>query len=86
MLKNITKLECAVNEKIYQFLCDQDSPIEHVKEALFQFGKYIGQIEDNIRQSQAALQPKVDNPQITPIDSLAKENEPAIDVNKEEAN
>ncbi len=49
MLKNIVKLECQVGEKIYQLLCDNDSPIEHLKEVLFQFQKYIGQIEDNVK-------------------------------------
>lgn len=56
MLKNISKLECKVGEKIYQFLCDSDSPIEHVKESLFQFQKYIGYVEDQ----QKALQEKLE--------------------------
>ena len=53
MLKNLAQLECKVNEKVYHFSCDTNSPLEHVKEALFQFQKYIGQIEDNIKASQA---------------------------------
>jgi hypothetical protein len=54
MLKNIIKLEMLVNGKPYQLLCDNDSPLEHVKEALFQFQKYIGQVEDNIKAQQQA--------------------------------
>jgi hypothetical protein len=49
MLKNISKLEIQVGEKMYHFYCDHDSPIEHVKEALFQFQKYVGQIEDAVK-------------------------------------
>lgn len=54
MLKNISRLEMKIGEKIYHLMCDIDSPLEHVKEALFQFQKYIGQIEDNIKAQQAA--------------------------------
>jgi hypothetical protein len=50
ILKNITKLEIEIAGKMYHLLCDQDSPIEHVKESLFQFLKYVGQIEDAIKQ------------------------------------
>lgn len=52
MIKNISRLECKVGEKIYHLTCDVDSPIEHVKEALFQFQKYIGQLEDQIKAQQ----------------------------------
>lgn len=54
MLKNIIKLELQVAEKTYQFLCDNDSPIEHIKEVLFQLQKYIGQCEDNAKAQLAA--------------------------------
>jgi hypothetical protein len=53
MIKNISRLEHVINEKLYHFTCDMDSPIENVKDALFQFMKYVGQIEDNIKQQQA---------------------------------
>lgn len=49
MLKNISKLECKIGEKPYQLLCDIDSPISDAKEALFQFAKYLGQLEDNAK-------------------------------------
>lgn len=52
MLKNISRLENKINEKTYQFLCDMDSPLPEVKEALFQFIKYVGQIEDQIKAKQ----------------------------------
>jgi len=52
MLKNIVKLEHTVNDKVFQLICDNDSPLECLKEALFQFQKYVGQIEDNVRLQQ----------------------------------
>jgi len=57
MLKNISKLELKVGEKVYQFLCDNDSPLNDVKEALFQFIKYCGQVEDQIKAAQAPVAP-----------------------------
>lgn len=64
MLKNIVKIEFLINDKIYQFLCDNDAPLEHVKEALFQCQKYIGQIEDNLKSKVAAVaaEPSPDEP------------------------
>lgn len=52
MLKNITRLEHVIGDKVYHLTCDADSPIEHVKEALFNFTKFVGQIEDKIKESQ----------------------------------
>lgn len=69
MLKNIVRLECKVNDKDYQFTCDNDSPIEHIKEVLFQFTKYIGQLEDNIK-AQQALQSQQEQ---KPVESMLEE-------------
>jgi len=45
MIKNdITRLEYKIDDKVYQFLCDPNSPIQHVKEALLQFACYATQI------------------------------------------
>jgi hypothetical protein len=52
MLKNIARLECMIGEKVYHLMCDNDSPLDQVKEALFQFQKYIGQIEDSAKAAQ----------------------------------
>lgn len=49
MLKNVSQLEVLIDQKSYRFICDIDSPTTHCKEALFQFNKYIGQIEDKAR-------------------------------------
>ena len=52
MLKNLTQLEHKIGDKIYQFLCEPTSPLAEVKEALFQFHKYVGKIEDQIKAMQ----------------------------------
>ena len=49
MLKNISRLESVVGDKIGHFYCDNDTPLHVAKEMLFQFQKYIGQVEDNIK-------------------------------------
>jgi len=46
MLQNQSKLEIKIEDKIYQFICDPNSSLQNCKEALFQFLKYIGKIED----------------------------------------
>jgi len=54
MLKNISRLESIIEGKVYHLLCDNDSPLLHVKEALCQFLKYCGNIEDQIKAQQEA--------------------------------
>ena len=56
MLKNITQLTVQVGEKVYHLLCDNDSPIAHVKEAIFEFTKSVAQIEQNIKDAQQSSQ------------------------------
>lgn len=46
MLSNLSMLKCTVNGNDYQFLCDCNSPTGEIKEALFQFGKFVGKVED----------------------------------------
>jgi len=48
MLKNIVKFEVQIGEKIYHLLCDNDSPINDVKEALFQITKAVAEVEQKI--------------------------------------
>ncbi len=52
MLKNISQLETKIEEKSFRFSCDIDAPLPNIKEALFQFLKYIGQVEDHIKMMQ----------------------------------
>ncbi len=46
MQKNMTQLKCLVNGKEQIFTCDIDCSTIEVKEALYQFLKYVGQVED----------------------------------------
>ncbi len=64
MLKNIVRLEFVVADKVYHFLCDNDSPLDHIKEVLFQCGKYIGQMEDNVKAQLAEKEKENVDPEI----------------------
>ena len=46
MQKNMTNIQCLVNGKEINLTCDIDCNTHELKEALFQFFKHIGQIED----------------------------------------
>lgn len=49
MIKTLSQIEINVENKICRFIVDHDTPLTHVKEALFQMQKYIGQIEDSVK-------------------------------------
>lgn len=49
MLSNKTQLAFTIGTRVYHFLADQDSPLNEAKEALFQFMKCVGQIEDAVK-------------------------------------
>ena len=53
MLKNLAQLEANVEGKAFRFVCDNDSAIGSIKEALFQFQKFIGQMEDAAKAQQS---------------------------------
>jgi len=52
MIKTLSEIEVNIENKICRFIVDHDTPLSHVKEALFQIQKYIGQIEDALRLEQ----------------------------------
>ena len=52
MQKQLTQLAFKIADKVYHFICDPNSPLDHVKEALFQFTKYVGAIQDAIKAQQ----------------------------------
>jgi hypothetical protein len=58
MLKNLSQLEHSIENRVCRFICDNDTPINIVKESLFQFQKYIGQIEDMAKQQQQEEPPQ----------------------------
>lgn len=41
MLSNLTKLEVKIGEKTYQFICDNDSPIGSVHDALTAMKSFV---------------------------------------------
>ncbi len=46
MQKNMTQIKCIVNNKEILLYCDMDCTTNEVKESLYQFLKYVGQVED----------------------------------------
>lgn len=56
MLKNLSGLECLVDNKKGHFVCENDTPLHVAKEMMFQFLKYIGQVEDSVKAQQAEQQ------------------------------
>lgn len=57
MLNSLAQLTHKVENKVCQFICDHDTPISAIKEALFQFQKYIGQVEDVAKAQVEAEKP-----------------------------
>jgi vacuolar-type H+-ATPase subunit I/STV1 len=55
MLRNITQIEFLIEGKKGGFYCDMDTPLNIAKEMHFQCGRYIAQIEDQIKSQQEAL-------------------------------
>ena len=71
MLKNMSQLEHIIADRVYHFTCDATSPISEVKDALFQFLKYVGNIEDQIKANQAAqAAPEQTSPEVPVSDSV----------------
>lgn len=67
MLKNLCRLEHVVEGKIYHLVCDQDSPVSHVKEALRNFMDYLDQVEAAAMQQASSM--NSDNP----VEEVAEE-------------
>lgn len=67
MLKTLTTVQHVIGQNVYRLECDPASPIAEVKEALAQFMKYVGNIEDQVKakaeaEKQAADAVKEDQP------------------------
>jgi len=46
MIKNISRLEHKVGERVFHLLCDSDSPLNEVKESLLQFVALVDKIQE----------------------------------------
>jgi len=56
MLKNVSQLTEQVGEKTYMLICDSDSPIPDVREALRIFESQVNKIEDQVKAQIAQLE------------------------------
>lgn len=68
MLKNISKFEFQVGEKVYQFFCDVDAPIDHAKIAITQFYNYLLKIEESAKKVEEKNSSEKIEPIIHPSD------------------
>ena len=64
MLKNISQLEIAINNFTFRFYTEMNAPLPDIKEALFQFLRFVGQIEEQTKIMQKSAEEKhADMPQ-----------------------
>lgn len=55
MLKLLSQMKVTVEGKDHFYNCEHDCQLHHVKEALFQFLKFVGSIEDKVKAEQDAI-------------------------------
>lgn len=70
MLKNKSHLEITISGKDYSLVCEHDSPLPDVKEALFYFLKYVGNVEDAVKAMQ--------NPPVTQSEQVPSTEAPKV--------
>ncbi len=54
MLKNVTKLEVKIGERLYHFLCEVDSPIGEVHDVLSSMKAFVIQRMQEAQKAQEA--------------------------------
>ncbi len=81
MLRNLCQLEYIMENKVCRLLCDNDMPLVLIKEALFQFQKYVGHIEDQVKAQQE--EGKVKEPTNIAPDAI---DPPSHELNEENQN
>lgn len=52
MLKNISRLQHVIGDRVFHLLCDSDSPLTEVRDSILEFLKFIGRMEDAAKQAQ----------------------------------
>jgi uncharacterized membrane protein len=71
MLKNFSRIELKIENKMYQLIFDTDAQLGSVKEAVFQLQKYLGRIEDAIiaqeEEKKKQEENKVEEPKVEEI-------------------
>jgi hypothetical protein len=58
MLRNISQLETIISGRYLRFLCESDTPLDHVIEGLIEFLKYAEAVKAKIIDEQKAAQQK----------------------------
>lgn len=68
MLKHTVQIDYIIGSNAYTFICGNTAPLHEVKEALCHFLKYVGNIEDQAKASQEAVEQeqKEKEPDIAP--------------------
>lgn len=78
--KLVSKVSTTVGEKVVEkeghFYLDNDTPLELAKMMVFDFLKYIGQVEDNVRAQQAAVQTTETPAEAVPAAAAPQEQPP----------
>jgi len=64
MLKNLSRLEHIIGNRVYHLTCDIDAPLSEVKDALFNFMKFVGQIEDKVREAREEVENKANEQKV----------------------
>lgn len=74
MLQNKAQLECKIGDRVFHFLCGQDSPIHEVRDALAQFLGFVANVDANIKaQKEAEDKSKEQENPAAPVAEPAKE-------------
>jgi len=72
-LKNLSKLEHKIGDKVFHFLCDQDSPLNQVKDALLNFLGFVAQVEKAAQDEAAKKAAEASPVAETPIETVTPE-------------
>ena len=80
MMKFVSKFEVVIDGKLFQLFCDHDSNTTQCKEFLFQFNKFIIQVEDAYKMGQEKS--KIIETDLPVTDSNEKPQIESSDVNK----
>lgn len=76
MLKTVARMEYTIEGRKFDFTCENDAPIAHVKDALMKFIQCAGHIEDQVSAAQKAQAEKA-------MQAEAQSNQPELDIKPE---
>ena len=55
MIKSVTRLEHKVGDRVYHFMCDNDSPLGEIHDALAKFKSYVVEIINAAEKNKEAV-------------------------------